>query len=132
MDNEIHPDEEATVRAFIVPRKRSRWVESLASPAARPKILNALNHCSDLDERFVSELDDWTRVLVELQGRGAPPDCHAISCADEIDGRTMPLDEAIEAAERIAWGTIISCIPGKLAYYLDECGARRFLLQRED
>ena len=28
------------------------------------------------------------------------------------------------------WGTIVSCLPGRLAYYYDEEGARRMLLER--
>jgi hypothetical protein len=40
----------------------------------------------------------------------------------------MPLVEALNEAEAIGWGTIISCIPGRLACYLDEAGSERRLL----
>ena len=43
----------------------------------------------------------------------------------------MELSEAISQTELTGWGTIISCIPGQLAYYDDECGERRILLARE-
>jgi len=41
-----------------------------------------------------------------------------------------PLDEAVSDAERGGWGMIIGGIPGRLAYYYDECGEWRMLLER--
>jgi hypothetical protein len=130
--NHMHPDEEATIRAFMAPASRRRWLERMSSPKTRTKQLQQLNHCTELDERFLSKFAYFTDVLPELRRLGAPAMCYVISSAGEIDGREMPLDEAFEAAERYAFGTIISCIPGRLAYYLDECGERRMLLHRPD
>jgi hypothetical protein len=48
----------------------------------------------------------------------------------EIDGSEMPLGDAVNAAEHGYWGTIIGCIPGKLAYYRGERGGRRLLLEK--
>jgi hypothetical protein len=48
----------------------------------------------------------------------------------DIDGRELPLAEAVDRAELGGFGTIVSCIPGRLAYYYDESGARRLLLSR--
>ncbi|MEI8016952.1 MAG: hypothetical protein WCH39_02075 [Schlesneria sp.] len=42
----------------------------------------------------------------------------------------MELSEAISQTELAGWGTIISCIPGQLAYYYGECGELRVLLTR--
>jgi hypothetical protein len=42
----------------------------------------------------------------------------------------MPQVEALNAAEVGGWGTLISCAPGRLAYFHDECGVRRLLLER--
>lgn len=56
--------------------------------------------------------------------------CYVVSDASDIDGQEMPLAEAIEAIELRGWGALISCIPGELGYYYDECGARRALLMR--
>lgn len=48
----------------------------------------------------------------------------------KIDGKVMPLPDAIHATSMNGSGTIISCIPGRLAYYYDEVGERRGLLKR--
>jgi hypothetical protein len=45
--------EGAVVRAFIVPARRARWLEALTDPARRWRFLDRLNHCPDLDPRFV-------------------------------------------------------------------------------
>ena len=41
------------------------------------------------------------------------------------------LAEAVAEVAIGGWGTIISCLPGQLAYYYDECGERRMLLERK-
>jgi hypothetical protein len=124
----IHPDEEATVRAFIVPSKRNRYLSLLANGKRRPKFLDRLNHCHDIDHRYATELSTPADIPALLRSHGAPDDCHVISDYREIDGRKMPLDDALNEAETIGWGTIICCLPGRLAYYLDEAGSKRRLL----
>jgi hypothetical protein len=45
----------------------------------------------------------------------------------------MGLREALTALADIElgrWGTLIGCIPGRLAYYCGECGESRTLLER--
>ncbi len=58
-------DEELTVRAFIVPAKRTRYLSFLASPKRRGKILDGLNHCFDIDSRFATAIKSSVDVLVE-------------------------------------------------------------------
>jgi hypothetical protein len=125
--NEI---EEAIIRAFITPARRTRWLESLASAKRRARMLDHLNHCRDLDERYVTLLPSNTDVVALLRSRGAPAMCYVLSDTKEIDGQMLPLPEAIGTVEMGGWGTIISCITGQLGYYYDECGARRMLLER--
>jgi hypothetical protein len=53
-----------------------------------------------------------------------------LSGTPELDGREMPLVEAVWEAEAAGWGTLVGCVPGRLAYYYDETGLRRMLLER--
>jgi hypothetical protein len=122
--------EESIVRTFIVPSRRSRWLASLRHPARRTGMLDRLNHCRDLDDRYARLLPSSANVVALLRSRGAPERCYVLSNYKEIDGRTMPLDEAVWAAETGGYGTIVCCVAGKLAYYYDECGERRMLLER--
>ena len=126
----MNAHEEAIIRTFITPARRTRWLESLASAKRRPAMLDRLNHCQDLDERYATLLPSNTDLVGLLRSRGAPNMCYVLSCTDGIDGSVLPLDEAVSATTSGGWGTIISCIPARLAYYYDECGARRMLLER--
>jgi hypothetical protein len=126
----MHPDEEAIIRAFIAPARRARWLQLLASPQRRSAFLDRLNHCRDIDERFATPLPSNADVVRLLRGRGAPETCYVISDTAENDGLQFSLEEAIERTIVGGWGTLVSCIPGKLAYYYDECGTRRMLLER--
>jgi len=122
--------EESIVRGFILAERRSRWLAMLRSPGRRRAFLDRLNHCGDLDERHARLLPSNADVAGLLRARGAPRTCYVLSDHDEIDGRTMALDEALLAATAGGWGTILCCIPGRLGYYYDEQGARRMLLER--
>jgi hypothetical protein len=127
----MHPSEEATIRAFIQAPRRARWLELLASPRRREKFLDRLNHCQDFDERLASSVRSGAAALAALRERHAPQTCYVVSSGPaNLDGREAPLSEAIEKAEAGGWGTLIICIPGHLAYYHDECGERRWLLER--
>lgn len=103
----------------------------LASRKRRAQVLGRLNHCRDLDERFVTPLPATTDVVGLLREHGAPESCYVISCTNDIDGHEMKLADAVLQAEAGGWGTLIGCIPGRLAYYYDECGDRRMLLERK-
>ncbi len=127
----MHRDEEATIRAFFSPLRRSRWLESLASSKRRSKALDKLNHCRDLDHRFATPLCSKSDIVSVLKSYGAPKTCYVFSSTLVLDGCELELSEAISQTELSGWGTIISCIPGQLAYYYDECGERRILFARK-
>ena len=63
-------------------------------------------------------------VLQKLKSLGAPDDCWVFG--NDIDGRQMKLEAALD--EVIGWrgGTIVSCLPGKLAFFESEDGRVRF------
>jgi hypothetical protein len=127
----MHPVETAIVDAFIAPHRQERWRISLASTRRRTQFLDCLNHCRDLDPRYARPLASNVDVLALLRSHGAPDRCYVLSAADELDSREMTLAEAVSDAAMLGWGTIISCIPGRLGYYHDEQGERRYLLVRE-
>ncbi len=128
----MNPHEEAAIRSFLLPHRRTRWLESLASETRRRLFLDKLNHCRDLDERFCTPLPPGEDTLARLRARGAGRNCHVVSMMERLDGRDMPLAEALDQTEAGGWGTLICCVPGRLAYYHDEMGLRRRLLERPD
>ena len=127
----MHPHEESLIRSFIEPERRPRWLQSLQSAKKRGRILDRLNHCRDLDVRFTVALPSNVHVQDMLTARNAPKTCYVLSANDDIDGREMELSDAIEQAKLGGWGTLIGCIPNRLAYYYDECGERQMILERD-
>jgi hypothetical protein len=130
----MNEHEDKFIASFIVKEKQDRYRFLLGSPDSkrRDQCLNRLNHCSDLNEKYVSWLPRNADVVALLRQAGSPKQVYLMACSSTLDGKTMPLDEAIQLIpEDRGWGTIVSCIPGKLAYYYDEEGLRRAILRRE-
>ena len=126
----LHPDEEATVHAFIIKEKKQRYIDMLANSKKRAKIVDDLNHCRDIDERFATPVL-WNNAFDELKKRGAPVTCRLISSISGLNEKVLPLAAALPLVEEGGWGTILCCIPGQLAYYFDECGFRRLILDHK-
>ena len=64
-------------------------------------------------------------VLQILRAAGAPDRCHVISDDKELDGRDMPLADAVDAATVYDFASILCCVPGELAFFFDESAAPR-------
>lgn len=124
----------ATIAAFVAPGRRDRYLGLLASERGRARLRAALAHFRDLDARYaraVPPADHTPARLAEvLRGRGAPAACHLLAEDDALDGRTLPLDEALAAVVGRGTGAFVSCIPGRLAYYEGEEAGERYILER--
>ena len=120
------------VRAFILPSKRDRYLEFLASPKRRAKFIAELAHFKHLNPKFALSIPGSQTNPVSLHkllvAKGAGLKCWVISENSELDGREVDLEAALKETIGRQMGTFISCVPGKLAYFEDEDG--RFILQR--
>lgn len=127
-------EETESIRAFVIPAKRKRMIELLANPKRRRKATSSLHHFHDLDPRWVVPLasEDQNASGVErvLRIRGAPKTCDVISADARIDGQRMPLSEALERVIGYGMGTLISCVPGSLAFFEGEGPSNRCILAR--
>ena len=127
-------DEIEIVVGFVVKSKRERYAGFLRSPKARRKFIDALYHFKDFDPAVVVELPSSLEtpdgVLKELERRGAGRTCYIISTAADLDQKTLELAKAIHDVFAVE-GTIVSCVPGRLAYYEGEAPSNRFILQRK-
>jgi len=127
----MNEHEEKTIDAFIVKEKRRRYKSLLSNSKKRTEALDNLNHLHDLDEKYVIWLKSNAPINLMLRQHESPEQVYVMSDNKGIDGRRMPLDEAIFEAAFSGWGTIISCIPGQLAYYYAEEGIKRGILKRK-
>jgi hypothetical protein len=117
--------EQEFVRAFILKERRERCAFLLADPVRRQKFRDGLAHFKWLDERFAHPISPKTahtatELVALLRQRGAGRTVWVISESTPIDGREMNLEAAMDATWGESRGTILSCIPGKLAFFKDE------------
>jgi len=120
---------EALIEAFVVPERRERYLFLARTPKRRTELTNRLAHWRDFDARFAAILPPSAQtspaaVVRFLAARGAPQSCYVLSESPEHDGQVMPLADAAAAAVGRGMGTVLSCIPGRLAYYESEDGER--------
>ena len=116
----MHPRELQLVDAFVRKLDRERQRLLVSSKKRRAKFIEQLYHFrSALDDRFVAEVRPGTDLRKLLRATGAGETCYLISVDSKLDGRVMEFEHAVAAAET-SEGTILDCIPGRLAYYHGE------------
>jgi hypothetical protein len=129
----LHPDEAAFVRAFINPERHDRWLSGLASGKHREKMLHRLADARDLRADRMTSLDpalaSGEAIWKHLARLGAKGPCHVISEIKELDGQDMPASQALEECVGAGLGTVLSLIPGRLAYFEEETPRKRWILR---
>jgi hypothetical protein len=127
-------DEVTLVNTFVNPLKRKHLIEILANPKRRHRATETLAHFHDFDPSAVVPLEsaDQTPAAIEsaLRSRGAGDKCHVISANRALDGKTVSLKLALEKVVGFGMGTLLSCVPGELAYYEGEGPSDRCILAR--
>jgi hypothetical protein len=124
--------EEALIKAFIDPNRTERYLEFIASPKKRVKLIKELAHFKALNPVFMVQIPTNQRnasaIIELLKAKGAGPKCWVISENAKLDGRETDLETAVKETVGYQMGTLISCVPGRLAYFEDEDG--RYILER--
>lgn len=126
--------EELFVRNFIISAKRDRYLSLLETAKGRRKLTGAFDHCSDLDMRYAKLIpanQQYVEAIEEmLKGSGAPDECHVMSSNPAMDNQNIALHTALSETVGQGAGTLISCIPGKLAYFEFGDVSERYILER--
>lgn len=127
----MNEHEEKFITSFILKEKHNRWQTQLNDIQKRTAFLDRLNHSHDLNEKYVTWLKRNVDIEEMLTRAGSPGQVYILSASIDIDGKFLSIDDAIDQTIRGGWGTIISCLPGRLGFYYDECGERRAILVRK-
>ena len=109
---------------------KARLRALLATPHGQRRFTSELNHFEELDPRWRTNLSDCdaNAVITELQARRAPECGICISADAKLDGSIVDLGDAIRRVRYCGCGTLVSFVPGKLAYFENEYEA--YLLER--
>ena len=129
------PDEHLLTR-FFVATKRERYSEMISKPKKRAKFLAELAHFKSLDPRYKVPLDPKklfpNDIAAILTRKGAPGAVWITSENRDLDGREMPMLDALNEVVGRQFGTFLTCIPGRLAYFEGEVMGDRWILERQD
>lgn len=126
--------EEMFVKSFIQKDRRERALSLLQTPMKRKEFTNNLAHLKWLDHRFATHVPGSVahtadELIALLKREGAGHQAWVISEDKALDGRQLPLDEAMKAIWGVCRFTALSCIPGKLAFLRSETMKSEYLLQ---
>jgi hypothetical protein len=128
-------DEEQLLVRFFLPTKRERYAEMISNPKKRRNFVRELAHFNALDPRYLISIlpnqQHPEKIDAILTQKGAPQSCWVVSENRDIDGKHMPLLEALKEVVGREMGTIISSVPGKLAFFEGEQRVR-WILERPD
>lgn len=133
--------EEIIVKSFFNKRLQDRILFELASTKKRKDAIGRLSHnyVELLNDKYMIEIPKpnsyYVDIIKLLKQYGAKEECYVISYNENIDGKSLPLLEAMKNSVGFGMPSIISCIPGKLAYFEAEqvMGVPpRFILRREN
>jgi hypothetical protein len=130
---QLMSEESAFVSAFVVPERRGRYVGLLRNRRGRDKFRGELAHFRHFDPRFIASIpahQQSPRAIEALLRRlGATERCFVFSESGEFDGES-DLGSALDKVVGQGLGTVLSCLPGVLAYYEGEEPGERFVLRR--
>lgn len=122
------------IQTFVVRDKRDRY-RGFVVGRRRKEFLRQLHHFADFDVRWITPLPRGIQtseaLISELRRRGAPLECYVASDNADLDGFTGRLEDVITRVYANVEGTLVCCIPGRLAYYEGEAPHWRFILDRQ-
>lgn len=114
-------DHERGLLTFVAEPNRGRMERLLQLGTKRRSDARSLLRSIELDPLFSENLKGSEAfplpVEANLHRRGAPSTCYVFSSNSSVDGREMLLGEALEAVCGMSEATLLSCIPGHLAFY---------------
>src|SRR5262249_11400289 len=127
--------EEAFVKAFIVPARRERYLLKLANSKLRGRFLNRLSHNLDVNWSLASWVPRGlhysggvARLLNERGVKDSDP-VYVISNVSEIDEQHLAMRLAVEEILQLDFNAVICCVPGVLAYYQPEDAEIGYILE---
>jgi hypothetical protein len=126
-------EHERGLARFLVGEWRARFRESLAPGKRRDTLRSQLPHLTHLDPRFATpaQAQSALELSAQLREKGAGDRCYLLSEDPDLDGRELPLDEALLAIVDgdSPHATFLSCVPARLAYFHAADPSNRYLLE---
>lgn len=120
--------ESKVIENFIVKRKRKRYLNFIQNSKTRKKFTNELAHFSSQLDNF-EEIETGERNVIneKLSSINSPEDCYVISENNELDGKRMKTDDALNQIIGMQMGTLIVFGNADLVFYEGEGPSDRWI-----
>ena len=126
--------ETSLIAAFVKRGKRGRYREIVSDSRLRHKFTGQLAHFKDFDPQYRLPIPSnklfVDNIARELDKRHSPKIVFAISEYPALNQKEVLLVQALPQIVGRGMGTILSCLPGRLAFV--ETEDERFILERHD
>jgi hypothetical protein len=136
VSDRVRDEHERGLAGFVRASRRARFTASLDSAKARAKLRRRLAHFADLDERWLTAVPalpaaaERVWIVRALRDGGAPRRCYLVSENPDLDGKCFDLEDALAEVLGRGFGTLISCVPGEVAFFEGEEPNARWVLSR--
>jgi hypothetical protein len=129
----LNEHERLLIEHFVKKDKQERLRFLMSEPGRRKRLRAKFSSTLVLSEEKRQTLpgSDQNPASIHqlLRSSGAPEACYTISEDADLDGRNVNLREVLDRLVGAGVETIVSCIPGKLAYFEGE--QERFILRHQ-
>ncbi|MFV0388439.1 MAG: hypothetical protein ACK5NT_06775 [Pyrinomonadaceae bacterium] len=122
------------IKNFVIKTKRDRFLSFVMNEKGRKKFLMELEHPGFfIDNPNVRTINPYQTAiefenrLIQLSGVNS---CYVISSNPTIDGKELSISEALLKVVEGNFGTILSIVPGKIAFFEDEDGERSIFFRK--
>ena len=118
------------IKKFVIKRKRDRYIPMIQKPKDRPNFLGQLAHFNDLIEsdfveiKGANELEQIKKHIGSLAKTGK---CYAISENQELDGKIVDIDVALNETIGHSGGTFLVFGKAQILYYEGEGPSNRWI-----
>ena len=119
------------IAGLLIQGKRERYRGFLNTPRRRQKFISGLYHFDDFEPSYVLATPPHggpVEIEAALRALGAPDKCYLISTNSLLDQRVLLIGEALPAVSDASNGTIVCCLPGRLAFFQGEVPHNRCIL----
>lgn len=120
--------ESAFINEYVVENKRQRYLGFIKSPKRRKTFLEMLYHGKDLDKSKLKPLTGYFETEIGKQIAGSQiTSCYVISINSALDGRQMPVKDALAKIVAYTEGIILVFGQCEFVYYLGEAPHNEYL-----
>lgn len=120
----LNEHERLLIENFVTKSKQERLRFLMSEPSRRKRVRAKFSSTFVLVEekrKSIPGPDQSPAGIYQLlRNSGAPEHCYTISEDAEIDGKDAKLREILDRLVGAGFETIVSCVPGKLAYFEGE------------